>query len=72
MNGRILHSIINAMDDEKLVESVREFECLWKVGCKSYKDVRAKENAWKEVANKVIIDTLFCIVPISGLNVTSI
>ena len=36
-----------------------------KVGCKSYKDVRAKENAWKEVANKVIIDTLFCIVPLT-------
>ena len=41
------------MDDEKLVEAVRDFECLWKVGCKSYKDIKAKENAWKEVAFKV-------------------
>ena len=43
------------MDDERLVEAVREFACLWKVGCKSYKDLRAKENAWKEVAGKVSV-----------------
>ena len=41
------------MDDEKLVEAVRAFDCLWKVGGKSYRDIRAKENAWKEVASKV-------------------
>ena len=41
------------MDDEKLIEAVRDFECLWMVGCKAYKDIRAKENAWKEVSAKV-------------------
>ena len=41
------------MDDEKLIEAVRDFECLWMVGCKAYKDIRAKENAWKEVSVKV-------------------
>ena len=41
------------MDDEKLVEAMREYECLWKVGSKSYKDIRAKENAWKEVTSNV-------------------
>ena len=36
-----------------MVEAVRGFECLWRVGSKSYKDIIAKENAWKEVAAKV-------------------
>ena len=38
------------MDEEKLVEAVRTFDCLWKVSAKVYRDVRAKENAWKAVA----------------------
>lgn len=44
------------MEDEKLIESVREYPCLWRVCSKAYKDIRAKENAWKEVAkvNKLI------------------
>ena len=41
------------MDDEKLVEAVHCFPCLWQVSSKLYKDLRAKENAWKEVASKV-------------------
>ena len=41
------------MDDEKFVEALRSFLCLWLVSSKSYKDLRAKENAWKEVASKV-------------------
>ena len=49
--------MIMVMDDEKLVEAVREFECLWKIGSKSYKDIRAKENAWKEVVSKVSVYT---------------
>ena len=38
------------MEDEKLIEAVREFPCLWRVSSRAYKDVRAKENTWKEVA----------------------
>ena len=40
-------------DDESLIEAVRRFECLWKVRSKAYKDLRAKENAWKKVADEV-------------------
>ena len=40
-------------DDEALIEAVRGFECLWKVKSKGYKDLRAKENARKVVAEKV-------------------
>ena len=36
-------------DVERLIEEVRVFECLWKVNIKAYKDMRAKENAWKSV-----------------------
>ena len=43
------------MDDEGLVEAVRSFPCLWEVTCKTYKDARAKENAWKQVASQVSI-----------------
>ena len=39
-----------SMDDEKLIEAVRTFPCLWRVSSKAYKDKRAKENAWKETA----------------------
>ena len=38
------------MDEEKLVEAVRTFDCLWKVSAKVYRDARAKEYAWKAVA----------------------
>ena len=41
------------MDEEVLIEAVRCFPCLWQVSCRKYKDLRAKENAWKEVAGKV-------------------
>ena len=41
------------MDDKKFVEALRSFLCLWLVGSKSYKDLRAKENACNEVASKV-------------------
>ena len=43
-----------AMDEEKLIEAVCSFPSLWKVTMKSYKDVKAKENAWKEVAIRVV------------------
>ena len=38
------------MFEEKLIEAVRTFDCLWKVSAKVYRDARAKENAWKAVA----------------------
>ena len=37
-------------NSERLIEAVRNFHCLWKVSCKAYKDLTARENAWKTVA----------------------
>ena len=41
------------MDEEQLVEAVRANPCLWKLTDRSYKDLRARENAWKEVVQVV-------------------
>ncbi|XP_019850435.1 PREDICTED: transcription factor Adf-1-like [Amphimedon queenslandica] len=41
------------MADEKLIEAVRDFPCLWQLSTRAYKDIRAKEKAWKIVADKV-------------------
>ena len=43
----------DVMDEEKLIEAVRSCPCLWQVTSKGYKDIIAKENAWKEVAVQV-------------------
>ena len=40
--------------DERLIEAVREFTCIWQLSSRSYKHIRAKENAWKAVAAKVL------------------
>ena len=32
------------MDEEKLIEAVHGFPCLWKVSSRGYKDIRAREN----------------------------
>ena len=42
------------MDDEKIIEAVRSFPCLWQVTNKSYKDSKARENAWKVVGDQII------------------
>ena len=41
--------------EEKLIEAVHGFPCLWQISSHAYKDLRAKENAWKEVALKVSV-----------------
>ena len=42
------------MGEEQLIEAVGKKICLWRmVSSLSYKDLRAKENAWKEVALEV-------------------
>ena len=33
------------MTEEKLIEEVREFPCIWDTSSRSYKDQRARENA---------------------------
>ena len=42
-------------DDEKLIEAVRGYFCLWLVKSKAYRDAVAKANAWKEVSNTVSV-----------------
>ena len=32
---------------ETLIDIVQEYYCIWRLKSKSYKDQRAKENAWK-------------------------
>ena len=46
------------MNDEKLIEAVRSYSCLWQVNSYSYKDRRAKDNAWKEVIDKVTTNSI--------------
>ena len=43
------------MEDERLVEAVRGFPCLRRVCSRAYRDIRAKENAWKEVSKVNLI-----------------
>ena len=38
--------------EEKIIDAVHEFPCIWEVSSKAYKDAIAKGNAWKEVSNK--------------------
>ena len=44
------------MDNEKLIETVRSLPCLWQVRSKAYRDQKAKESAWKQVAEAVHIE----------------
>ena len=48
------------MDEEKLIEAVRMFPCLWNVTSRAFKDSKAKENAWKSVASQVSVQDMFC------------
>ena len=47
--------------DEKIIDAVHEFPCLWEVCSKAYKDAIAKGNAWKDVSKKVTTHTRFCL-----------
>ena len=39
--------------DERLIESIQRFPCLWEIHSKSFRDLVAKENAWKVVSTEV-------------------
>ena len=38
------------VNEEALIEAVRQLPCLWQTSSKKYKDLRAKENTWMEIA----------------------
>ena len=46
-------------DDEKLIEAVRLYPCLWQVSSRSYNDVIAKTNALKMIAEQVIQNCVY-------------
>ena len=52
-NGLYLECVYHMEEDELFIEAVRGFQCLWKVRSKGYKDLRAKENAWKAISEEV-------------------
>uniref|UniRef100_A0A1X7VWA5 MADF domain-containing protein n=1 Tax=Amphimedon queenslandica TaxID=400682 RepID=A0A1X7VWA5_AMPQE len=41
------------MCNEKLIEAVRSHTCIWQTSSKYYKDLKAKENSWKEISKQV-------------------
>ena len=44
------------MDDRVLMDTVREYRCLYDKGVKDFKDKRVKANAWKEIATKLEVE----------------
>ena len=46
------------MAEDKLIKAVHCFPCLCQVSTKSYKDVKTRENAWKEVASQITKETV--------------
>ena len=48
------------LDIERLIDAVRNLPCLWQVSCKVYKNLKARENAWKIVAREVEGTTAMC------------
>ena len=42
-------------EHEELAEAVREYPCLYDKAKKEYKDKIVAENAWKEVADQLIL-----------------
>lgn len=43
----------NAMDDERLIEVVRNYPVLYQMSDKNHKDNAVKENVWKEISRSV-------------------
>ncbi len=41
------------IDKRKLIEAIEGIPCLWALKDKDYKDAKAREEAWKEVASQV-------------------
>lgn len=38
------------IDDELLVEEVKQMRILWDTSCRGYKDLNKKNQAWKEIS----------------------
>lgn len=42
------------MNEEALIEAVKEYPCIREVSHISYRDSSARENAWKEVTSQAM------------------
>lgn len=45
--------LFSVLEDEKLIEVVAKFSCLYDLASPVYKNQLIKDNAWKEVAEQV-------------------
>jgi hypothetical protein len=43
----------NVMDDEKLIEVIRNYPVIYKLSDKNYKDNCIKDNVWKEISQSI-------------------
>lgn len=41
-------------DKEVLIKALRKYQCIWKVNCKDYKDLKTRENAWKTSQRRLV------------------
>ena len=48
---------VNMREEEELAIEVRKYVCLYDKSSPTYKDKRAKENAWSRVEEARIVDT---------------
>ena len=48
-----MRQCVSIMAEQKLIDYVRYFPCLWQVSSCSYSDARARENAWKQNSSQV-------------------
>ena len=48
------------IDYEALINVFRRYHCLWQASSKSYKNARAREKAWKKVAEEVSTSVDVC------------
>ena len=42
-----------------LIEEVRLYRCLWDSSCRAFKELPKKQQAWKQIAEKLNVDGLF-------------
>lgn len=42
-----------ALNEEHLIDAVREHRCLWNITTKAYKDQRARENSWSNISREL-------------------
>ena len=44
--------LVSTVEDERLVEAVQAYHCIWDTSCRSYKELPKKLQAWKQISLK--------------------